>query len=1064
MAMPAPPSGGPTDSCPQATAPSLQRRIPSFKLMDDEYSRSKRLRNRVPGAVRDDNAVDGAAVMPMLDDVVTAADRGGFSRLSSFTLGSDAVRGMDHASSWGSAAGGNCFGFGPESIDGEGEDAQPLDDATFADLHFFAMEEIGPSALSLMQEESSAALSGLDNDSHAAGHFHEGTSGSPFLAGNRDPKVTVPRDETTTTTSISRMDSGGDILETGGVTRNDSAREMLGGGVFDPDGRLPAFSVSMEEYLNQQLEAAEQSLHGRSHEELALDRATGSGGGGSSGAQAGTGDCTGGAIQDAGAFSARMHAARGASVLSLAFDPTPSVVLNSDQDIHMCSESAPRNSDVASRGQVGEGERSCGAGASQHHDVEEEEDESSDSEYEPPQQHEIKMKKGRRGRGVAAPRVTKTSSIDRTRGGNLSSVVVPTGTLKRQTSEDVAARLPLGVLECFYHVPLNVAAQELNVSLTMLKKLCRAYGVKRWPHRQVSSLDKTIARLDDKIKVRKASGKDAPSLVRKLTQAKKRRSVIIKTASAGLEADVLNTIFTCRPGDIDEDLLLKTTDVAKVLGNIKPSRRVGTKDSESDEEEEDEEGDDGRSHASSKSSFGSRRKPSIRAMPSSPPSLKPPPFTAKLSFSSHPPAFEPGGRTKSVSTKVEAKPGLKYGVLAAVKMELPTTHRTGKRGIAATTKVRKGVTVTSSAGGELFAPRNMPTAEKLAATSSPDPLKFDGSTSGIVASMANEPLSGCTSPAFSFGSSQASRAPMTGFSGVFGLSVPPSAAAGGCDSGSTTAVPRRTSGGSSTIESAVYARSTEAANAQGGARVTGWLGSGEKRAPSFGEWRAGAASTPQTSLSQLHLSDGAPDSPTLASTVDNFSEKLHLEPSPRGQLLSSPSSPLPPPLGHHPYLLQQQLPLRHQPHPGFHPLNWVPGRYPLAQQPYSFPVEAMSPIDTARYVPGQGSRVFHAFSKMDDSSDVDADANADDAATPVSTGGGVCSGGGGAEAAGGAAADAAAEGTSAAPGCEDATAEEKPADASTAGAAPRRTGFMSFLLHQAPNSPPYASSAPAAGM
>ncbi|CAM9395848.1 unnamed protein product, partial [Discosporangium mesarthrocarpum] len=72
-------------------------------------------------------------------------------------------------------------------------------------------------------------------------------------------------------------------------------------------------------------------------------------------------------------------------------------------------------------------------------------------------------------------------------------------------------------LEKFYHVPLNHAARELNVSLTMLKKLCRQYGVKRWPHRQVSSLNKTISRLQGKISTRR-DGKDVPPLRKKLEQ------------------------------------------------------------------------------------------------------------------------------------------------------------------------------------------------------------------------------------------------------------------------------------------------------------------------------------------------------------------------------------------------------------------------------------------------------------------------------------------------------------------------------------------------------------------
>ncbi|CAM9702374.1 unnamed protein product, partial [Choristocarpus tenellus] len=128
---------------------------------------------------------------------------------------------------------------------------------------------------------------------------------------------------------------------------------------------------------------------------------------------------------------------------------------------------------------------------------------------------------------------------------------------KRQTSEEVARRLPVVVLEKYYHIPLNLAARELNVSLTMLKKLCRQYGVKRWPHRQVSSLNKTITRLEGRIASRQDRG-DIPPLQRKLKQVCNKRDIIIKTASKGLEPRLLNQIFTCHPDELDGEAILRS--------------------------------------------------------------------------------------------------------------------------------------------------------------------------------------------------------------------------------------------------------------------------------------------------------------------------------------------------------------------------------------------------------------------------------------------------------------------------------------------------------------------------
>ena len=160
------PSNAPADSR-MAQAGDLspraqQRRIPSFKLMEDDHARSKRLRNRDPGS---DRAVEGAIesspspspFMPMFDDTVVPPVNGavGLRRVSSFTLASsDDVlnnsnnNNMTHTSSWSPVVGSNCFDFGPASFDGDGEYIQRLDDATFADLNFFAMDDmVSPVAL-----------------------------------------------------------------------------------------------------------------------------------------------------------------------------------------------------------------------------------------------------------------------------------------------------------------------------------------------------------------------------------------------------------------------------------------------------------------------------------------------------------------------------------------------------------------------------------------------------------------------------------------------------------------------------------------------------------------------------------------------------------------------------------------------------------------------------------------------------------------------------------------------------------------------------------------------------
>ena len=627
-------TGGSPDATSQASAASdsrLQRGFPSFKLLDDERARAKRFRNRGPsaGSRGEVGGTEGDAgeVLSMstllLQDMRTPPQysAAGPRRVSSFSLANDVFRSMSHASSWGSGAGGNMFGFGPASVDGEGEDAvQRLDDASFNDLNFLTMEGVGPSerAGTPQREPSEAGLDTKLLEFRAAAAFEgcldryvaEGYGGNPLQA-------TVPKEETVVNAIVGRAGSARDSLSTASSSRDllgrtASSRDILGSGsgmmsgkdsgilgsnVFDLEGGLPTFSASMEEYLNRQLEAAEQSL-----DHSAADGHNG---------------------EDATSASTGVVAEPGSSPT---LGSTRSVVVKSERSRYPGGPgeipqdaASPQHVQVKgepSKARTPKRRTRNGRGSQQQHqqqreqqqrheDGSDEETGSSHSEYEPPAPREgAKAKKGRgRGRAAAAAAAATTTRAGKAggsggpagaRAASLSAAAFRRSSLKRQTSEDVAARLPLEVLECFYHVPLNVAAQQLSVSLTMLKKLCRAYGVKRWPHRQVSSLDKTISRLEDKIKARQDGGKDAPSLIRKLTQARKRRSVIIKTASAGLDAAVLNSIFTCRPGDIDEDFLLSSTDVAEAVEKIKFSLEVDHKDDEPEESEsESDDNNDG---------------------------------------------------------------------------------------------------------------------------------------------------------------------------------------------------------------------------------------------------------------------------------------------------------------------------------------------------------------------------------------------------------------------------------------------------------------------------------------
>ncbi|KAH7285679.1 hypothetical protein KP509_33G040700 [Ceratopteris richardii] len=60
-------------------------------------------------------------------------------------------------------------------------------------------------------------------------------------------------------------------------------------------------------------------------------------------------------------------------------------------------------------------------------------------------------------------------------------------------------KLKMSDLAQFFHLPINAAAKELGICPTVLKKICRRNGMRRWPHRKIKSIERIIATLEQTI-------------------------------------------------------------------------------------------------------------------------------------------------------------------------------------------------------------------------------------------------------------------------------------------------------------------------------------------------------------------------------------------------------------------------------------------------------------------------------------------------------------------------------------------------------------------------------------
>jgi hypothetical protein len=52
-------------------------------------------------------------------------------------------------------------------------------------------------------------------------------------------------------------------------------------------------------------------------------------------------------------------------------------------------------------------------------------------------------------------------------------------------------------LSRYFHLPEKAVAKELGICLTSLKKLCRSYGITRWPFRKLKSLERTMKKVQN---------------------------------------------------------------------------------------------------------------------------------------------------------------------------------------------------------------------------------------------------------------------------------------------------------------------------------------------------------------------------------------------------------------------------------------------------------------------------------------------------------------------------------------------------------------------------------------
>jgi hypothetical protein len=67
---------------------------------------------------------------------------------------------------------------------------------------------------------------------------------------------------------------------------------------------------------------------------------------------------------------------------------------------------------------------------------------------------------------------------------------------RRRAKKQHIASITLADIAPYFHLPIREASRALKIGVSILKQKCRQYGIPRWPHRKIKSLDSLISDLE----------------------------------------------------------------------------------------------------------------------------------------------------------------------------------------------------------------------------------------------------------------------------------------------------------------------------------------------------------------------------------------------------------------------------------------------------------------------------------------------------------------------------------------------------------------------------------------
>jgi hypothetical protein len=134
-----------------------------------------------------------------------------------------------------------------------------------------------------------------------------------------------------------------------------------------------------------------------------------------------------------------------------------------------------------------------------------------------------------------------------------------------------SSRIKYDDLHRCFHLPLVEVAKRLGVCTTLLKKICRKLGVKKWPHRQIRKIDNCISNLQSAMKRNVDNESDGLLFLEQIHALERVRNNVLRDPNGTHQLQPVR-VFTKRKGDADGTRVRAPKQMSSILNKFYASQ------------------------------------------------------------------------------------------------------------------------------------------------------------------------------------------------------------------------------------------------------------------------------------------------------------------------------------------------------------------------------------------------------------------------------------------------------------------------------------------------------------